>query len=69
METIADSVAEWLRRWIANPLLFERAGSNPATVAETFLPYCRVSSWYQFHFVWLGVEAKILEAVCFFGSF
>ena len=27
-----DSVAEWLRRWIANPLLFERASSNLATV-------------------------------------
>ena len=28
----ADTVAEWLRRWIANPLYFVRAGSNPATV-------------------------------------
>ena len=31
-----DSVAEWLRRWIANPLLFERAGSNPAAVGLIF---------------------------------
>ncbi len=23
-----DTVAEWLRRWIANPLLFERVSSN-----------------------------------------
>ena len=23
-----DTVAEWLRRWIANPLLFERESSN-----------------------------------------
>ena len=34
--TNEDSVAEWLRRWIANPLLFERAGSNPATVDLLF---------------------------------
>ena len=27
-----DNVAEWLRRWIANPLNFVRAGSNPAVV-------------------------------------
>ena len=27
-----DSVAEWLRRWIANPLLFERVSSNLTTV-------------------------------------
>ena len=32
-----DSVAEWLRRWIANPLLFERVGSNPTTVDLYFL--------------------------------
>ena len=25
---IQDIVAEWLRRWIANPLLFERVSSN-----------------------------------------
>ena len=27
-----DSVAKWLRRWIANPLLFERVNSNLTTV-------------------------------------
>ena len=27
-----DNVAEWLRRWIANPLLFERVSSNLTTV-------------------------------------
>ena len=27
-----DNVAEWLRRWIANPLFFEREGSNPSVV-------------------------------------
>ena len=32
-----DNVAEWLRRWIANPLLFEREGSNPSDVGFSFL--------------------------------
>jgi len=31
-----DIVAEWLRRWIANPLLFERASSNLADVDSFF---------------------------------
>jgi hypothetical protein len=34
----ADTVAEWLRRWIANPLLFERACSNHACVVIQFCP-------------------------------
>ena len=32
---IPDTVAEWLRRWIANPLLFERVSSNLTTVVLT----------------------------------
>ena len=32
-----DTVAEWLRRWIANPLLFERESSNLSGVAILFL--------------------------------
>ena len=31
--TGCDTVAEWLRRWIANPLLFERESSNLSGVA------------------------------------
>jgi hypothetical protein len=27
-----DEVAEWLRRWTANPLCFARVGSNPILV-------------------------------------
>ena len=27
-----DNVAEWLRRWIANPLFFERESSNLSVV-------------------------------------
>ena len=33
---IKDEVAEWLRRWTANPLCFAREGSNPFLV-EFFL--------------------------------
>jgi hypothetical protein len=29
---VSDIVAEWLRRWIANPLLFERESSNLSDV-------------------------------------
>ena len=28
-----DEVAEWLRRWTANPLCSARVGSNPILVA------------------------------------
>ena len=34
---IADSVAEWLRRWIAIPLLYECVGPNPITVEHNNL--------------------------------
>ena len=30
--TSEDEVAEWLRRWTANPLCFARVGSNPTLV-------------------------------------
>lgn len=33
-----DEVAEWLRRWTANPLCSARVGSNPILV-ETFCFY------------------------------
>ena len=32
-----DTVAEWLRRWIANPLLFERVSSNLTGVDILFV--------------------------------
>ena len=31
-ETLQDEVAEWLRRWTANPLGSARVGSNPILV-------------------------------------
>ena len=33
----SDEVAEWLRRWTANPLCSARVGSNPILVAVVFL--------------------------------
>ena len=40
--TLHDEVAEWLRRWTANPLCSARVGSNPILVApESFLT-CRL---------------------------
>ena len=40
-----DSVAEWLRRWIANPLLFERESSNLSDV-EFFLLFLAIITHY-----------------------
>ena len=37
MQAVADDeVAEWLRRWTANPLGSARVGSNPILVEEFF---------------------------------
>ena len=33
---LVDAVAEWLRRWTANPMGSARVGSNPIGVAITF---------------------------------
>jgi hypothetical protein len=33
LEEIRDEVAEWLRRWTANPMCSARVGSNPIFVA------------------------------------
>ena len=33
---LADEVAEWLRRWTANPLCSARVGSNPILVGGMF---------------------------------
>ena len=52
-----DNVAEWLRRQIANLLLFERAGSSPAVVdillrvRHSLLPFiwcrCTCTDWIE----------------------
>ena len=33
-----DEVAEWLRRWTANPMGSARVGSNPILVVTIFYP-------------------------------
>ena len=33
-----DEVAEWLRRWTANPMCSARVGSNPILVVPFFSP-------------------------------
>ena len=35
--TVDDEVAEWLRRWTANPLGSARVGSNPILVEAFFM--------------------------------
>jgi hypothetical protein len=36
-----DNVAEWLRRWIANPLLYERVSSNLTVVVILLIAYAQ----------------------------
>ena len=48
----ADEVAEWLRRWTANPLCSARVGSNPILVGRLFSTChismaCRISASLQ----------------------
>ena len=34
---IQDAVAEWLRRWTANPMSSARVGSNPIGVEKFYI--------------------------------
>ena len=46
---ISDEVAEWLRRWTANPLCSARVGSNPILVVcirTAALPLSNVTGSY-----------------------
>ena len=38
LKSLSDEVAEWLRRWTANPMGSARVGSNPIFVEIFFLP-------------------------------
>ena len=40
-----DEVAEWLRRWTANPMCSARVGSNPILVGTFFFPKKAAGSW------------------------
>ena len=37
LKSLSDEVAEWLRRWTANPMGSARVGSNPIFVETFFL--------------------------------
>ena len=37
MSQSTDEVAEWLRRWTANPMCSARVGSNPILVVKSFI--------------------------------
>ena len=47
-----DEVAEWLRRWTANPLGSARVGSNPIFVDD-------ISIWKQWEILLLAVNVGI----------
>ena len=38
LQSLSDEVAEWLRRWTANPMGSARVGSNPIFNEIFFLP-------------------------------
>ena len=47
-----DEVAEWLRRWTANPLFSARVGSNPIFVDDILI-------WKQWEILLLAVNVGI----------
>ena len=67
----ADTVAEWLRRWIANPLGFSRVGSIPASV-ESFQFFAQdvynIIILYCFRYKNLSMCAWQLECVHFIND-
>ena len=52
-----DEVAEWLRRWTANPLCSARVGSNPILVGISFLINFLISAnWMSISFIsWISL--------------
>ena len=42
-----DEVAEWLRRWTANPMGSARVGSNPILVVNFFHAFTQVTFLYE----------------------
>ena len=47
---ISDEVAEWLRRWTANPLGFPRVGSNPILVDYFFSLHWQEKKCFRYDF-------------------
>ena len=57
-ELDVDSVAEWLRRWIANPLLSERASSNLATVEFLLLRSLFLTAYHSSSLMYIYCAPK-----------
>ena len=66
----ADGVAEWLRRWTANPLCSARVGSNPISVVfcnlelvfcEIFSSLCLLDVFILKHFKYLNLSERRLK--------
>ena len=49
MVNYQDEVAEWLRRWTANPMGSARVGSNPILVGQLLANYLPDSNNTQTH--------------------
>ena len=64
-----DEVAEWLRRWTANPLCFARVGSNPTLVVFFFLPKFKIYYYYFFSIQWWDTEGQELKKVQLKGTY
>ena len=51
----SDEVAEWLRRWTANPMCSARVGSNPILVVSIIYIFCE-SNAYAKRFAEMGTS-------------
>ena len=56
-----DEVAEWLRRWTANPMCSARVGSNPILVEEMYVVHVHrngydMSFYHVDPYFWLELE-------------
>ena len=47
-DSARDEVAEWLRRWTANPMGSARVGSNPILVGYFFSKLSRISKNFRY---------------------
>ena len=59
----ADEVAEWLRRWTANPLGSARVGSNPILVVSILLRWAHLDSQFCSGFLLQGQSFMILIGI------
>ena len=53
-------MAEWLRRWTANPLCYARVGSNPILVVFSLLLHYYHISFFCHHYVYYSTSFLII---------